>query len=150
MSIYLNADCMNPETGLPSFPDKHFDLAIVDPPYGIKEDGRKSAGRVANKNGEHFVKVDERSGRKFTVKAKKYNGGQYDDYSPSPEYFQELRRVSKHFIIWGANHFISKIPVDSPCWIVWDKVNGDTDFADCELAMTSFPICGAGLNRPRR
>jgi site-specific DNA-methyltransferase (adenine-specific) len=49
-----------------------------------------------------------------------------------------LLRVSKNQIIWGANHFISKIPYDSSCWIVWDKLNGENDFADCELAWTSF------------
>lgn len=47
-------------------------------------------------------------------------------------------RVSKNQIIFGANHFISQIPYDSPCWVVWDKKNGKTDFADCELAWTSF------------
>lgn len=48
-------------------------------------------------------------------------------------------RVSKNQIIWGANHFITRINKDSPCWIVWDKDNGANDFADCELAFTSFP-----------
>jgi len=57
---------------------------------------------------------------------------------PPQEYFDELFRVSRHFIIWGANHLISRFPIDSPCWIVWDKVNEANDFADCELAWTSF------------
>lgn len=49
-----------------------------------------------------------------------------------------MLRVSKNQIIWGANHFISRIPIDSHCWLVWNKRNGNTDFADCELAWTSF------------
>ena len=57
---------------------------------------------------------------------------------PTADYFKELFRVSKNQIIWGANHFISLMPYDSSCWIVWNKENGDTDFADCELAWTSF------------
>ena len=63
------------------------------------------------------------------------------NYPPPKEYFDELRRVSKNQIIWGANHFISRIPYDSPCWIVWDKCTGENDFADCELAWTSFSGC---------
>lgn len=62
----------------------------------------------------------------------------WDNKSPSTDYFKELKRVSKNQIVWGANHFISKIPFDSSCWIVWDKQNGDNFFADCELAYTSF------------
>lgn len=57
---------------------------------------------------------------------------------PPIKYFIELIRVSKNQIIWGANHFINLIPYPSPCWLVWDKDNGTTKFADCELAYTSF------------
>lgn len=71
-------------------------------------------------------------------KPKTYKRGEWDSKSPDIEYFNELFRVSKNQIIWGANHFISKIPFDSPSWIFWDKNNGETSFADGELAWTSF------------
>ena len=118
-SIVFNSDCVE---GMKQFPDKYFDLAIVDPPYGIGENGstNKTRGKLAkSKNYKSFA------------------GG--DVSSPNKEYFVELKRVSKNVIIWGANHFIENIPnQNSSCWIVWDKVNGKTDFADCELAWTSF------------
>lgn len=112
-----NMDCMN---YLKTLPDNAFDLAIVDPPYGIGEDGAKnhSRGKLA--------------------KSSEYTPKKWDSKAPDKEYFDEIIRVSKNQIIWGANHFISRIPYDSPCWIVWDKNNGDTDFADCELAYSSF------------
>lgn len=83
---------------------------------------------------------------KKAEKNQKVGGGKYariyhtfnDDNSPPKEYFDELIRISKNQIIFGANHFISKIPYDSHCWLVWDKDNGASDFADCELAYTSF------------
>jgi site-specific DNA-methyltransferase (adenine-specific) len=101
------------------FPDSHFDLAIVDPPYGIGEDGKKnhSRGKAAKPT---F----------YTPKA-------WDRQTPPVEYFEELRRVSKHQIIWGANHMMEKIMRGSPSWIIWDKENGENDFADAELAYTS-------------
>ena len=100
---------------------KKWDLAIVDPPYGIGEDGSKNhtRGKLA-----------------ISKNYKGYDGG--DKESPQKAYFDSLLQVSKNQIIWGANHFISKIPYDSSCWIVWDKDNGETDFADCELAWASF------------
>lgn len=113
-----NADCMDI---MRDMPDKAFDLAIVDPPYGIGENG------------------DKNSSRGKITKARSYKAFAGGDKTPPPEeYFRELRRVSKNQIIWGANHFVSRVPFDSPCWIVWDKQNGDNDFADCELAYTSF------------
>tara|TARA_R110001592_G_scaffold61950_3_gene189319 strand:+ start:137 stop:796 length:660 start_codon:yes stop_codon:yes gene_type:complete len=101
------------------YPDNHFDLAIVDPPYGIGEDGLKNHSRG-----------------KLT-KPTKYTPKSWDSSAPDKQYFDELLRVSKNQIVWGANHFISKIPFDSSCWIVWDKKNTG-NFADSELAWTSF------------
>ena len=100
--------------------DKSFDLAIVDVPYGIGESSNDNAGRSC------------------LAKSKNYGKKDWDNEPPSDEYFKELIRVSKNQIIWGANHFISRIPYDSSCWLVWDKDNGENDFADCELAWTSF------------
>lgn len=116
-SEVFNTDCIE---GLKQYPDNHFELAIVDPPYGINESGQtnKTRGKIA--------------------KSKDYGNKNWDTSSPDKLYFQELIRVSKNQIVWGANHFISKIPFDSSCWIVWNKDNGETDFADCELAWTSF------------
>ena len=104
------------------YPDNYFDLAIVDPPYGISEDGSKNHTRskiAKSKNYKSFA------GKDLTA--------------PDSDYFNELIRVSKNQIIWGANHFIDNIPnANSSCWVVWDKENGDNDFADCELAWASF------------
>jgi site-specific DNA-methyltransferase (adenine-specific) len=112
-------DCMELMRG---YPDGYFELACVDVPYGIGESGKSnhSRGKIA---------------RAKSYKA--FAGG--DVSSPNADYWSELFRASKNQIVWGANHFISKIPHDSSCWLVWDKDNGDTDFADCELAWTSFP-----------
>lgn len=107
-------DCMD---GVKQFPDKYFELAIVDPPYGI------GANKMTLGNGKRKI----------------YRGAEdWDNKPPEQEYFSELLRVSKNQIIWGANHFISKIPYDSSCWIFWDKGTGENDFADGELAWTSF------------
>jgi len=103
------------------YPDNYFELAIVDPPYGIGEDGKKnhSRGKIA--------------------KSKQYAPKNWDQKPSETKYFIELKRVSKNQIIWGANHFIENIPkANSSSWIVWDKLNGENDFADCELAYTSF------------
>jgi site-specific DNA-methyltransferase (adenine-specific) len=102
--------CMD---AMKTFPDGHFDLAIVDPPYGI--------GMAANPVRQaHAPKA-------------------WDAAAPGAEYFAELRRVSKHQIVWGANHFIERLPINSACWIVWDKQQPhDFSLAAAELAWTSF------------
>ncbi len=112
-----NIDCMEYMKGLE---DNAFELAIVDPPYGIGENGDKAASRNRFNDGDY----------------KSFAGG--DIEPPNADYFKELQRVSKNQIIWGANHFMQNICLGSSCWIVWDKVTGESDFADCELAYTSF------------
>lgn len=114
----IRGDCME---YMRSLPDKCFDLAIVDPPYGIGEDGSKNHTRSKIATSKDY---------------KAYSSG--DKEPPSLDYWIELQRVSKNIIAWGANHYISRLPFDSSCWIVWDKDNGENDFADCELAYTSF------------
>jgi len=114
----LNIDCMS---YMKTCKDNEFDLAIVDPPYGIGESGKTNASR-----GKLAIAQDYKS----------FHG---DDLKPAdPEYFIELQRISKNQIIWGANHFMQNIGLGSSCWIVWDKLTGGSDFADCELAYTSF------------
>jgi len=100
------------------YPDKYFDLAIVDPPYGIGYDGANSS------SGSH-------GGRK----AHKWKG--WDSSIPSEEYFKELFRVSKNQIIWGANYFTKYLP-SSMGWIVWRKDRGNFSSSDAELAYSSF------------
>ena len=109
-----------------TLPDKAFQLAIADPPYGIG---------VATKS---FIYDGKVHGASKAPRAQ-YNAKEWDSKAPDDDFFNELRRVSVNQIIWGANHFISRIPFDSSCWVVWDKKNGDNGFADCELAWTSLP-----------
>lgn len=115
---FYNMDCME---GMKQIPDKFFELAIIDPPYGIGESGGNNKTRSKLVESKQY---------------KDYEG--FDKEPPGKEYFDELFRISKNQIIFGANHFISHIPYNSSCWIVWDKCNGNNDFADCELAWTSY------------
>jgi site-specific DNA-methyltransferase (adenine-specific) len=105
------------------YPDNHFELAIVDPPYGSK-----------NIQGGYTKGI----GGKGSAKQLDYCKSLWEFNAPDLNYFKELIRVSKNQIIWGANHFISRIPYDSSCWLIWDKKNENTGYADCEMAWTSF------------
>lgn len=106
------------------YPDNYFDLAIVDPPYGIDYD----------------VYCEKNNGKKYkgNTKAKRgtYKSSGWDKSIPNKEYFNQLFRVSKNQIIWGGNYMIEFL-YNTPCFVVWDKnINGN--FADGELAWTSF------------
>lgn len=114
ISITENRDCME---AMREFPDKYFDLAVVDPPYGI---GRDGSAKTTSRHG----------GRK----AHKFKG--WDAIRPKADFFNELRRVSKNQIIWGANYFAEFMPA-SMGWIFWDKGQRICN-SDGELAFTSF------------
>ena len=118
MSEFYNMDCM---VGMKKYPDKYFDLAIVDPPYGIGAGSKKFINRnTANERAEKFYKDND-----------------WDKTRPPKEYFEELFRVSKNQIIWGGNYFVDLLR-PARCFIVWDKMTGDNSYADCELALTSI------------
>ena len=117
-SVVYNMDCME---YMKSMPDKYFDLAVVDPPYGIGIDGQK--GRTDFKNPKHSRKNFEKKNW---------------DIAPKKEYFTELFRVSKNQIIFGANYFVSNLTDGHKGWIVWDKMQYGLTMSDCEIAYSSF------------
>lgn len=129
MITLLNIDCLK---YMATVPDKYFQLAIIDPPYGIKISSRSTLGSPAPFGGKK-----NKNKIKSKIHPKKHNIKSWDDKAADKCYFDELVRISENQIIWGANHFISKIPYDSSCWIVWDKQT-TADYADAELAYTSF------------
>lgn len=117
----FNIDCLE---YMKSLPDKCFDLLIADPPYGLKEHGGKNRSKF----------VEQKNGSKLFVNDGNYSKEDWDKESPSVEYFDEMFRVSKHQIIWGANYF--NLPPAGA--IVWDKVNEGADQSDCEIAFNSM------------
>lgn len=117
---FYNMDCM---TGMKEFPDKYFDLAICDPPYGGVTLGgyatNQISGWVARNRNDYHLSL-------------------WSCGKPSAEYFKELERVSKNQIIWVGNYYASMLP-DSQCWLVWDKEKPEgVGYADVELSWTSF------------
>lgn len=103
------------------YPDKYFELAIVDPPYGIGAD--KNQNNYGSREKNHRWKT--------------YKDTDWDNKIPEKEYFIELQRVSKNQIIWGGN-YMTKFLKPSMGWILWDKGQRDFSLADGELAWTSF------------
>ncbi len=121
----INDDCMNV---MKDYEDDHFDLAIVDPPYGIELDyfnrpNSKYKGSAAHNKKYHLPNT-------------------LNNIKPSKEYFEELFRVTKNQIIWGGNYFVNYLKPKS-CYVVWDKNKTWGNYADCEMAWTSF-------NKPAR
>lgn len=110
--------------GLARFPDNFFDLAIVDPPYGLREHGGKYRG--------HMVK--QKNGSKLYGRGAVHERKNWDACPPPPAYFNELFRVSNHQIIWGCNYFDIAF---GPGRIVWDKCNDGSDQSGAEIAYNS-------------
>lgn len=116
MNVIHNIDCLE---FMKKVPDGYFDLVLTDPPYGIN---------AHKKRGD--------TGKNAHIKQKEYKGGEWDSSIPEKEVFDELLRISKHLIIFGGNYFINYLHSTSS-FIVWDKLNGDNLYADCELAWTN-------------
>jgi site-specific DNA-methyltransferase (adenine-specific) len=106
--MIYNQDCLE---AMKDMSDNQFDLAIVDPPYGINITKNKRLNNNSKKD--------------------------WDKEIPTPEYFKELFRVSENQIIWGGNYFIEYLK-NTRCYLNWDKLNHSDTYADCEMAWTSF------------
>lgn len=115
ISDTFNVDCME---YMKAMPDKFFDLAVVDPPYGLPKDSTQGRGKLKNRilNCSDLEKWD---------------------IAPSQVYFDELFRVSKEQIIWGGNYF--SLP-PTRCVICWDKMQPWENFSQVEIAWTSFTL----------
>ena len=112
-STVINIDCLE---YMRSLPDKHFDIAIVDPPYGLDKKSTHGRGKLKNRclNRGNIQKWDVR---------------------PEQTYFDELFRISKNQIIWGGNYF----PLSpTRCFVCWDKQQVWENFSQCEFAWTSY------------
>ena len=111
----IQGDCLEVMRGMEA---NSVDIVITDPPYGINENYKKNLSREK------------------LAKPKDYGQYNWDTIRVSKEYISEIMRVSKQQVIFGGNYYADMLPPSSS-WIVWDKDNGDNDFADCELAWTS-------------
>jgi len=113
----LNIDCME---YMATQPDNAFDLAIVDPPYGIGIDGQK----------------EDIKGKKSYRKYHKIKG--WDTNIPPKIYFRELERISTNQIIFGGNYFVNHLIEGHKGWIIWDKGQHGLTMSDCEIAYSNF------------
>lgn len=118
----LNIDCM---IKMAEYADKYFDLAIVDPPYGLKISNSEYLGN--DKNDKRWS--GRANGYRHTIK-------NWDNSTPTKEYFDELKRVSKNQIVWGWNYFVEYFD-ECPSYIVWDK-EASGNYSDCEMAWCSI------------
>lgn len=141
MAINLyNIDCMD---FMRELPDKAYDLAIVDPPYGINAPNMQMGNNAPSRGGKSSVAVKLKKGR-LNAGGKMHGKGillqdqmDWDLDRPTIDYFNELRRISTNQIIWGGNYFTDMLPA-SRCWICWDKLQPWENFSQFELAWTSF------------
>jgi site-specific DNA-methyltransferase (adenine-specific) len=117
------------------YPDKYFDLAIVDPPYGIDMDNQKV--RVKPNRPNSYLRAGQ----------DQYKKADWDKCPPTKNYFDELFRVSKNQIIWGSNYFCEFIP-SGKGWIYWDKQMGDNNFSSGEFAYQSIQIKSSSYSMP--
>lgn len=124
--VFQNKDCME---AMKDFPDKYFDLAIVDPIYGDVTGG----GYTTSKHDKEVYHIGH-----SLANERAYHRAMWEQPKTPPEYFRELRRVSKNQIVWGGNFFTESLPC-SQGWIIWDKQKSPgLTFSDSELAWTSF------------
>jgi site-specific DNA-methyltransferase (adenine-specific) len=125
-ATFILDDCIN---AMKDMGENSVDLCLTDPPYGINE----AAGKNKSRNkpfGSKVLKME-------AIHAKDYGCDDWDKERPKKEIFQLILKISNNQIIFGGNYFSDLLPA-SNCWIVWDKDNGKSHFADCELIYTSF------------
>ena len=132
MTQAFNIDCME---AMSQMKDNEYDLAIVDPPYGIGMDNQKVRTKPDRPN--TYLRKGETQ----------YKNSEWDNAPPRKKYFTDLFRVSKNQIIWGANYFTQNIP-NGRGWIYWDKQMGDNQFSSGEFAYQSIYIKSSFFSWP--
>lgn len=125
---YFNMDCID---GMALFPDKFFDVAIVDPQYGLNAP-KMAMGTNKSRSKDGYPAESTASRLK-----REYGAKEWDSKPPDERYFKELFRVSKNQIIWGGNYFA--LP-PTRCIVVWDKIQPWDTFSQVELAWTSYNL----------